>query len=55
MGRFLFVAILSSALNGVTTAVVPAKFSLANTLIITSPTQTVLLLHSQLTLKQQDE
>lgn len=52
---FLFVAILCPALNLVTTAVQRAKFSLANTVLITSPTQTFLLLHSQLTSKQQNE
>lgn len=52
---FLCVAILCPALNLVTTAVQRAKFSLANTVLITSPTQTFLLLHSQLTSKQQNE
>lgn len=32
-----------------------AKFSLANTVLITSPTQAFLLLHSQLTSKQRDK
>ena len=54
-GCFLFVEILCSALNWVTAAAVRAKFSLANTVLITSPTQTFLLRHSQLTPRQQGE
>lgn len=50
-----FLQIRCSVLNWVATVAFWAKFVLANTLLITSPTQMFLFSHSQLTSKQQDE